>query len=184
MEKILTHMPLTEGEKVYSYLYGDSFNIDHNAIARLVASIIRILSVILGISKRKHIFVTNKRIIAVDFQKVFWFINNGIEAFTYTPRSISEIGYTRRRSILIFVTHYFSFNGYIVKSMNGKDAVYEMITAANDLAEKVTSKKESHAVPNAHQIEEKVIPEEYLNESLSNLKWQTHYMKILSEKQN
>lgn len=182
MENILKHMPLAEGEKVRSYLYGDSYNTNPNAIVRLVALIIRILSVVLGISKKKHILVTNKRIIAVDFQKVFWFINNGIEAFTYTPRSINEIGYARRRSILIFVTHYFLFNNHIVKSMNGKDAVYEMITAANDLAEKVTSNKESHTESDAHQIQEKVIPQEYLNESLSNLQWQTHYMKLLSEK--
>ena len=224
MEKVLEHMPLTEGEEVKAYLYGDSYNLDFSALARLIAFFTRIVSVILGVSKKKHVFVTNKRVITVDFQKVLWFINNGIDAHSHTPRSINQIGYTRRRSLLIFVTHYFSFNNTIIKAIGGKDTVYLIIDAANDLAEKVTSKKETASElfsndssadhePNNQLIEltnsirkeinlstqhctsllediktntenktNSGLDENQVNESLVNLKWQTHYLKILSEK--
>ena len=168
--------------------------------------------------------MTNKRVITVDFQKVLWFINNGIDAHSHTPRSINRIGYTRRRSLLIFVTHYFSFNDTIIKAIGGKETVYLIIDAANDLAEKVTTKKESaselfsndssadHArndqiIELTNSIREEInsstqhytsllediksntgntpnsgLDENQINESLVNLKWQTHYLKIISEK--
>lgn len=224
MEKILEHMPLTEGEEVKAYLYGDSYNLDYSALARLIAFFTRIVSVILGVSKKKHVFVTNKRVITVDFQKILWFINNGIDADSHTPRSINQIGYTRRRSLLIFVTHYFSFNNTIIKAIGGKEKVYLIVDAANDLAEKVTTKKESASELFSHDssadhgrndqiieltnsIREEInsstqhftrllediksntgnkpnsgLDENQINESLVNLKWQTHYLKILSEK--
>ena len=45
-------MPLTEGEEVKAYLYGDSYNLDFSALARLIAFFTRIVSVILGVSKK------------------------------------------------------------------------------------------------------------------------------------
>lgn len=114
----------------------------------------------------------------------------------------------RRRSLLVFVTHYFSFNNEIIKAIGGKETVYLIIDAANDLAEKVTSQNDTFPelstndsavdYERSNQLKELTnsikegissyaqqnssLDENQINESLANLKWQTHYLKILSEK--
>ena len=150
-------MPLTDGEEIKAYLYGDSFTSSSNIFERLFAFITRILYVIFGIAKRKHIFVTNKRIISVDFQKILWFINNGIEAKTHIPRSIKNFGYTRKRSLILFITHYFNFNDEIIKSIGGKKPVYEMIAEATDLSEKVSKFKEKSKSANKIEKNDKAL---------------------------
>ena len=86
-----------------------------------------------------HVYVTNYRVITVEIGKFLWFFDASINARLYTPRSVSQMGYSLSRDLLIFKTHYLEFSSssinYMVKSKNGKDKVYEMINALLSLAE-------------------------------------------------
>ena len=61
-----------------------------------------------------------------------------------------------------------------------------MINAANNLAEKVSTQKESTPQLLSNEDPERntgsALEESQIIESLKNLQWQTHYLKILSEK--
>ena len=143
--KILdNHMPLKEGETIASSLEGNAYNVSSNIIMRLFAIIERIIAIITGAPRKVYIVVTDLRVITIETRKIFWFIDSSIQARSYTPRSISQVGYSLNRDLLIFKSHYLEFVSgsvsYLVKSKEGKDKVYEVINKLVSLAEKVTTK--------------------------------------------
>ncbi|MAK47229.1 MAG: hypothetical protein CMI24_08290 [Opitutae bacterium] len=79
--------------------------------------------------------------IKIETQKLLWFIDNSVSAISLTPRSISSVGYSLSRSLVIFKSHYFELvsSGFttLVKSENGKDGVYKTINCATHITQTV-----------------------------------------------
>ncbi len=138
------YMPLEEGETITSSLEGDAYNISPNIIIRLFAVIEKIIAIIIGAPRKVYIIVTESRVITIETKKILWFIDSSVQARSYTPRSISQVGYSLSRDWLIFKSHYLEFVSgnvsYLIKSKEGKDKVYEVINKLVSLAEKVTAK--------------------------------------------
>lgn len=136
------YMNLTEGEELRQEIEGDAYNLDSNPIARLIGTITRVVSIILGFRKKAHIIVTNKRIIRIDFEKIFWFINKGVTATSMTPRSINNVGYSNVRSFLIFKTRYFmigtSGGDTLIKFQGNDKSLFEAVDNVNNTLEKIT----------------------------------------------
>ena len=139
MKELEKYMPLKENEQIYSVLQGDCYNMSSDPISRLVGSLIRIISIITGSRKRAIIVVTSSRMIKIETQKLLWFIDNSVSAISLTPRSISTVGYSLSRSLIIFKSHYFELvsSGLttLVKSENGKDGVYKTINCATHITQ-------------------------------------------------
>lgn len=144
MKILENYMPLNEGETVTSSLEGNAYNTSPNIVMRLFAIIERIVAIIIGAPRKVYIFVTDSRVITIETRKILWFIDSSVQARSYTPRSISQVGYSLSRDFLIFKSHYLEFVSgsveYLVKSKEGKDKAYEVINKLASLAEKVTAK--------------------------------------------
>jgi predicted methyltransferase MtxX (methanogen marker protein 4) len=63
---------LKDGESVVATLQGNSYTTDSNPVTRMVASVVRIVNVILGAPTRTTIICTNKRLIIENAQKILW----------------------------------------------------------------------------------------------------------------
>jgi Zn-dependent peptidase ImmA (M78 family) len=98
------YMTLSEGEEVLQEIEGDAYNLDSSPIARMMGAIVRIISIALGIRKKTHLIVTNKRVVRINFEKVFWVIDKGVTAISMTARSINNVGYSNIRRLVIFKT--------------------------------------------------------------------------------
>jgi hypothetical protein len=136
------YMPLESGEYVLCDLQGNAYNLSPNIFARLAALFEKLFSIVLGCPKTAHVIVTNKRIIVVEFQKMFWVFLASASAKSVMPRSIGSTGYRFARSLIFFRSHYLEFiqgnSGTLVKSAKGKGRVYEVIRCIVSLADKVT----------------------------------------------
>jgi hypothetical protein len=137
------YMPLTNNETILASLEGNAYTQSHNIIMKLVAFFVRIISVILGMPRKVYIFATENRVITIETSKWLYFFDGSIRARSYTPRSISNIGYVFKREG-IFKSHYLEFSSgstnYLIKSKEGKEKVYEILEKLVNMAEKVTSK--------------------------------------------
>ena len=140
---LYTYMPLRGGEVVLASLEGNAYSISPNIYLRILAFIMRIVSILVGRSRKIYLVVTNTRIITIETQKTLWVFDGSISARNYLPRSISMAGYFLRRDFLVFKSHYLEFSSsassesILVKSQEGKKKVYEMIYKINMLAERV-----------------------------------------------
>jgi hypothetical protein len=136
-------MPLRENEEVRETLEGNSYNVSSNAIARLLSVIERLVSVILGCPKKTYMYVTDTRVITIEVQTLFWVIEGSISARSYTPRSITRIGYSLQRSLIVFKSHYLEFEsgsgGLLIMSKEGREKVYQMIDQLTALPDRVRS---------------------------------------------
>ena len=139
--RLVQYMPLAEGEKVVSTIEGDAYNASANIFVRFLSSIFRILLVILGLGRKLIIVATNRRIVTIEVQKIFWFIDGGVVATTHTPRGVNRLSDELERSWLIFKSHFLVMdsNGlvYRIKGKGGKQKVMDNLMAIGSLAEAV-----------------------------------------------
>ena len=144
MEKILAkYMPLKEGETVIDSLEGDAYFIATDPFSKMLAFIIRIISVIIGKTKKVYIAVTGNRVIVIEINKTLWFIDGAAASTSYAPRAIGSVGYELSRAMLFFKTHYLSFHASSgatalkVRAKAGQNAVMVIIGAITDLGERI-----------------------------------------------
>ena len=144
MEKILAkYMPLKEGETVIDSLEGDAYFIATDPFSKMLAFIIRIISVIIGKTKKVYIAVTGNRVIVIEINKTLWFIDGAAASTSYAPRAIGSVGYELSRAMLFFKTHYLSFHASSgatalkVRAKAGHNAVMVIIGAITDLGERI-----------------------------------------------
>jgi len=104
------YISIFDGEEILKEVEGNAYNQDSNPLARLIGTIIRIISIILGFRMKTHIVITNKRVMRIDFKKVLWFINKGVKVMSMTPRSIGSVGYSNERVYLLFKSRFFILN--------------------------------------------------------------------------
>ncbi|MBT3668197.1 MAG: hypothetical protein HN548_12030 [Opitutae bacterium] len=139
MKELTKYMPLKEGERIFSTLEGDSYNTSADILSRMVGSIIRIISIIIGSRKKALIVCTDSRLIIIETQKFLFFIDNSVTSKSYTPRSIQIVGYSLIRSLVAFKSHYLELAAggqtSLTKSKGGKELVDKMITAITYLTE-------------------------------------------------
>lgn len=144
MEILKNYMPLESGEEVVCHLEGNAYNLSPSIFARMLGFIERIIAILTGCPKKAHVIVTNRRVIIIEIQKLFWFFIGSANAKSVMPRSIGTLGYQFARSFFFFKSHYLEFSSgsvsTLVKSKAGRDRVYEMIKSIVNLAEKITTK--------------------------------------------
>lgn len=144
MKDLSKYVSLVEGETVVQEIEGDAYNEDSNPLARLIGSIIRVISIILGFRMKSHVIVTDKRVIKIDFEKILWFIDKGVTAISMTPRSIANVGYSNTRTFLIFKTRYFilgTSGGNILIKFKGNDkTLFDAVSNVNNTLEKIIIK--------------------------------------------
>ena len=144
MRVLEKYMPLKEGETVIESIEGNAYNLSANIILRILGGILRIFAVIFGHSRKIHLVVTQNRVITVETEKILWFIDLSANSRSYTPRSVSQVGYALKRSMIIFKSHYLEFisagSAYLIKSESSQKDINVMINAITGLAEKTTQK--------------------------------------------
>jgi hypothetical protein len=134
---------LKDGESVVATLQGNSYTTDSNPVTRMVASVVRIVNVILGAPTRTTIICTNKRLIIENAQKILWVLDYSADIDAVAPRGIMTTGYNFVRSWYIFKNHYLtvSVSGsgkLVILSKDGMDGVMKMLDAVESLREKVS----------------------------------------------
>ncbi|EHD0099143.1 hypothetical protein JZN58_004118 [Vibrio vulnificus] len=143
MKLLEKHMPLVADEQILNHLKGNAYNMSSNIVLRILGNIERIFSLLTGSQKTVDVIVTDNRVITIEVSKFLWIFDGTVRARSYTPRSVSQVGYALQRELLIFKSHYLEFisgsSSYLVKSKDGKTKVYEMIKSLVSLADKVKS---------------------------------------------
>jgi len=127
---------LSEGEEILQEVEGDAQTLGSGPLDKLIAVVTKVLDKVLGRSSKVMIIITNKRIISIASQKIFFVIDKGVDVVSYTPRSINYIGYALVKEWIIFNTRYFkvsTINGETL--INFKGSKEELF----DLTEKATS---------------------------------------------
>ncbi len=144
MKNLESYITLQENETVLKSIEGDAYNMSANPIMRLLGSIIRFISVITGNRRKLHVLLTNKRVIFIDFRKMLWIIDKGVEVNSVTPRSIHSIGYSMLRSWILFKTNYFqlksSAENILLKFKGNKDEVMMAVNEASNILETMKAK--------------------------------------------
>jgi hypothetical protein len=143
-ELLFKYMPLESGEFVMRHLEGNAYNLSPNIFARIAGLIEGLVLAVSGCPKKVHVIVTNRRVILIETQKLFWILLGSASAKSIMPRSIGSTGYRFARSFIFFESDYLEFShgsfGFLVKSKAGRDAVYEIIKSIVTLSEKVSTK--------------------------------------------
>lgn len=143
-EVLAKYMPLETGESVLCDLQGNAYNVSPNIFARITGLLEKLVSIIFGCPKTAHVIVTDRRVIVIEVQMMFWVYLASVTAKSLMPRSIGSMGYQFARSLIFFRSHYLEFSqggtATLVKSAEGKDRVYQMIRSIVSLADKVTTK--------------------------------------------
>ena len=133
---------LKDGEEVTACLTGNSYTNSSNIIIRLMFAIIRIIAVILGSPTRKSVVCTNSRLIIENNQKMLYIFDQSSDITAIAPRGVMQVGYSFKRSWLIFKNHYLTIvvSGSaqeLVLSKDGYNGVMEMINATEGLRERI-----------------------------------------------
>ena len=144
MIDVTKYVKLSEGESILSSIEGDGYNLSASALERLMAVFERFIALITGTQKKVFLFTTEKRVIVISRKALFWVMEGSISVDSLAPRAINRVGYEMARSLIVFKSHYLVFGssgfGTLIKSKQGKDAVYQSIDSIIALQEKVTQK--------------------------------------------
>jgi len=101
------------------------------------------VSILTGTTKKVILTVTDNRVIAVEINKVLWFLDGSVKSRSYAPRSVGSTGYELARSLIIFKSHYLEFSAgsqsYMIKAKGGHPKVMQIISQITSLAERVKS---------------------------------------------
>lgn len=130
----LDELILFDDEEISFQLEGNAYTESPNPILKLIASIIRLIGLLLGWSLRTYIVITNKRIIRIDKEMIFWVIPRNIVVLTLTKSSVKEVGYAQARRWLFIKTLYFKMQTY---TENTSIAYKGSLKEINDIVTKV-----------------------------------------------
>ena len=131
----LKELILLDGEEVLFELEGNAYTMSPNPIIKLIVSILRYIGKILGWSLRTYLVITNKRVVRIDKEILFWFVPRNTIVLTLPKTSIREVGYVQSVRLLFFKTLYFRMETYTEKTMIAYKGSLKEI---NKLVSKVT----------------------------------------------
>ncbi len=132
----LKELMLLDGEEVAFQLEGNAYTESPNPIIKLIAAIFRLIGKLLGWSLRTYIVITNKRIVRIDKEKIFWVIPRNIIVLTLPKSSIKEVGYAQARRWLFIKTLYFRMQTF---TENTSIAYKGSLKEINDIVSKVST---------------------------------------------
>ena len=130
----LKELILLEGEEISFQLEGNAYTESPNPIVKMIASIFRLVGKLVGWSLRTYIVITNKRIVRIDKEKIFWVIPKNILVLTLAKSSVKEVGYAQARRWLFIKTLYFRMQTY---TDNTSIAYKGSLNEVNDVVTKV-----------------------------------------------
>ena len=128
----LKELILLDGENILFQLEGNAYTESPNPIVKAIAAILRAFGKLFGWSLRTYIVITNKRILRVDKEKIFWAIPRNTIVLTLPKTAIREVGYEQAIRLLFFKTLYFRFETFTEKT---KIAYSGSLDEINDLVE-------------------------------------------------
>ena len=131
----LKELILLDGEEILFELEGNAYTMSTNPIIKLIVSILRYIGKILGWSLRTYLVITNKRVVRIDKEILFWFVPRNTIVLTLPKTSIREVGYVQAVRLLFFKTLYFRMETYTEKTMIAYKGSLKEI---NSLVSKVT----------------------------------------------
>ena len=131
----LKELILLDGENILFQLEGNAYTESPNPLVKAIAAIFRAFGKLFGWSLRTYIVITNKRILRVDKEKIFWAIPRNTTVLTLPKTAIREVGYEQAIRLLFFKTLYFRFETFTEKT---KIAYSGSLDEINDLVSKVT----------------------------------------------
>lgn len=130
------YIKLSDGEEVLQEVEGDAQTLGSGPMDKLMSVVMTFLDKVLGRTTKIKLLITNKRIIVIASQKIFWVIDKGIDVVSYTPRAINYIGYSMVKEWIIFNTRYFKVSTISGETLiNFKGSKEELF----DLTEKATA---------------------------------------------
>lgn len=131
----LKEIILLNDESILFQLEGNAYTESANPLVKAIYRIFRSIGKIFGWSLRTYIVITNKRILRVDKEKIFWSIPRNTIVLTLPKSAIREVGYEQAVRLLFFKTLYFRFETFTEKTRIAYSGSLEEI---NDLVSKVT----------------------------------------------
>jgi hypothetical protein len=125
MAILASGVTLAENENLVMEIEAELWATSSNPIARLLGSIKRVISMILGFRKQGFLVITDKRVVEVSTQINCWCITTGRQIKYVMPSSVKEIGYNRAATCGFFCPvyhlYYESFTQRTVVQLKGAD---------------------------------------------------------------
>lgn len=109
MTELKSGILLTEGENLVVELEAEMWVTGLNAIDKMFGYIYKFFAMLLGVRKEGYIVITNKRVVEVRKDKIFFVMDNGKTITYLMPNSIKEIGYTKEPTFFCFCPVYHLF---------------------------------------------------------------------------
>ena len=95
MSKPKSGIVLSEGEEVILDLEAELWASSSNPIAQFFGSILRIIYMILGCTRKGYIVLTNERLVEIAQTRLCYVFNSSKAVKYVLPASIKEVGYTK-----------------------------------------------------------------------------------------
>lgn len=95
MASLKSGVVLSEGEEVILELEAELWATSSNIIAQFFGSILRIIYMILGCTRKGYVVLTNKRVIEVSQTRLCYVFNSSKAVKYVLPSSVKEAGYTK-----------------------------------------------------------------------------------------
>ena len=135
------YIKLSEGEEILQQVEGDANTLASGPLAKVISIITNLLDKVLGRSRKVLILITNKRIIELSTEKVFWKFDKGVNVVNYTPRAINYVGYALVKDWLVFNTNYFVLSTISAETKvifkGKKEELFDMVEKASASLERL-----------------------------------------------
>lgn len=99
MASLKSGVVLSEGEEVILELEAELWATSSNIIAQFFGSILRIIYMILGCTRKGYVVLTNKRVIEVAQTRLCYVFNSSKAVKYVLPSSVKEAGYTKEATV-------------------------------------------------------------------------------------
>lgn len=106
MSKLKSGLILNEGETLVMELEAELWAKSSNIFDRLVGAIFKIVFMILGFKKEGYVVITDKRVVEISKQKIFYIFDSGKVIRYLMPSSIKEVAYTKEPTCCCFCQAY------------------------------------------------------------------------------
>lgn len=106
MAKLKSGLILNENETLVMELEAELWAKSSNPIDKFLGAIIKLIAMILGFKKEGFVVITDKRVVEITKQKMFYFFDSGKVIRYLMPSSIKEVGYTKEPTLCCFCQAY------------------------------------------------------------------------------
>ena len=94
MKILAKYMPIDETtEKVICKFEGNAYTSSTSPLARIMAFVERIMSLLTGSQRKLYVYATDKRVIVIGTTKFLWVFDSGTSATSCTARKRENVDY-------------------------------------------------------------------------------------------